>query len=452
MLSYLSDCRTLYAKFDIRNGICHICHPFSDSMAIVTFVVFLFFLFILSIFSYILFRRWRRGVYFKRLDRAVERMKPLVEKCLENQIDRLPSEWKYPPYTIEWEAMEKVLLQSKILATEERQKSIEKLFQELGYAEFYQSLLRKGNRWRRAIAADRLGVMGATQSSIAALIKALKDPSKEVRSVALRSLSSIADERSLPLLVKELPQMVHPEEGVFVSTIKNAVIRMGESLLPILLPQMETYETRTLRLVVDSLGEIGSKKATPSLSPLLSHSDPEVRAKTAKALGKINDPSVLPDLLKMDQEPVWYVRLQVCRSLGLLRDSRGIDFLTNRLMDENWQVRAAAAEALFTIGTPALFAIAQRLKEHQDRYSREQIAEELHRSGMVEEFVNSLEHLDDPLSELKRSLLMALASLGMKSFLSWAEQNHPSVQVRLEVSNLLKSAGSSDRRSLRRTE
>lgn len=420
-------------------------------MALITSVIFLVFLFILFIFAFIAFRRWRRSVYFKRLDREVKRLQPLIEIYLKDPNSRIPSEWAYSPNSVEWEALEKVLLEMKATVTEEKQKSIEKLFQELGYTEFYRSLLNKGNRWERALAADRLGAMGASAGSIEALIRALKDPGKEVRSVALRSLARITDEHSLPTLVKELPQMVHPEEGVFANTFKNAVIRMGESLLPTLLPQLKVYDPRTLSLVVDSLGEIGSKKAIPYLIPLLSHSDPEVRAKTAKALGKIHDPSIIPNLLEMREEPVWYVRLQVCRALGLLGDFRGIDFLMNRLIDENWQVRAAAAEALLKIGPPALSAIVETLKEHKDRYAKEQIAEELQRSGMVEELIHSLGYSDDPLLELKRNLLIALASLGMTNFLKWASQNHPSAQVRTELTTLLKSTERSSGRSERRT-
>lgn len=420
-------------------------------MALITSVIFLVFLFILFIFAFIVFRRWRRGVYFKRLDQEVKRLQPLIETYLKDPNSQIPSEWTYSPHSVEWQALEKVLLQMKVTVTGEQQKSIEKLFHELGYTAFYQSLLNKGNRWERALAADRMGAMGASQSSFSELIKALRDPCKEVRSVALRSLARIADESTLPLLVKELPQMVNPEEGVFISTLKNAMIRMGESLLPILLPQMETYNTQMLRLVVDSLGEIGSKKAIPYLIPLLSHSDPEVRAKTAKALGRIPDPSILRNLLEMKEEPIWYVRLQVCRSLGLLGDFKGIDFLMNRLIDENWQVRAAAAEALLKIGPPALSTIVGTLKEHKDRYAKEQIAEELQRSGMVEELVHSLSYADDPLLELKRSVLIALASLGVTNFLSWASQNHPSAQVRAELTTLLKSTERSSGRSERRT-
>lgn len=420
-------------------------------MALITSVIFLVFLFILSIFAFIAFRRWRRSVYFKRLDREVERLRPLIETYLKNPNSQTPSEWAYSPNSVEWEALEKVLLQMKATVTGEQQKSIEKLFHELGYTAFYQSLLSEDNRWKRAVAAERLGAMGPSQSSFSELIKALRDPCKEVRSVALRSLARIADERSLPLLVKELPQMVNPEEGVFISTLKNAMIRMGESLLPTLLPQLKVYDSQTLSLVVDSLGEIGSKKAIPYLIPLLSHSDPEVRAKTAKALGRIQDPSTLPNLLNMKEEPVWYVRLQVCRALGLLGDFRGIDFLMNRLIDENWQVRAAAAEALLKMGPPAFSAIVETLKENKDRYAKEQIAEELQRSGMVEELIHSLSYADDPLLELKRSVLIALASLGVTNFLSWASQNHPSAQVRTELTTLLKSAERSYERSERRT-
>ncbi|MCX8116672.1 MAG: HEAT repeat domain-containing protein [Desulfobacterota bacterium] len=379
-------------------------------------------------------------------------MRPLIGKFIEEPNLPVPVEWKSSPNTVKWQAIERVLLRLRNTAPADRQASVERLFHHLGYAEFYQSLLSKGNRWKRALAAERLGAMGASAASIEALIQALRDPSKEVRSIALRSLAQMADERSISFLVKELPRMVHPETGVYLATLKNAMIRMGESLLPVLLPHLETDDPHVLCLVADGLGEIGSKEATPYLIRLLTHPDPEVRAKTAKAIGKIHDPSAVPALLAMDREPVWYVRLQVCHSLGLLGDERGIDFLKDRLVDESWQVRAAAAEALIKIGPPALPSVVRMLQENKDRYAREQIAEELQRSGMVEELIHSLGDPDDPLLDLKRSLFMALVSLGMTNFLRWVKENHPSVGVRREVSLLLESAESSEGSSHRRTE
>ncbi len=408
-------------------------------MSLLIIAVSLFFLFILFVIGLIAFRRWRRGIYFKKLDREMERMKPLLQGFLEKQVVLSLSDWKYSPNTIAWEALEKCLLGAKETADGEGKRAIEHLFQELGYASHYQTLLRKGNRWKRALAAERLGMMGASKESIYGLIKALKDSSKEVRSISLRSLARMADESSIPLLVEELPNMVKPDEGVFVTTLKNAIVKMGEPILPLLLPKMEEYSEDILSMVIESLGEIGSTKAAPFLIRQLNHAHPEIRSKAAKALGKIQDPSAVPALLSMEDEPIWYVRLQVCRALGLLRDTRGVHFLLNRLLDSNWQVRAAASEALLKVEPPAFDAIVQALEQGQDRYAKEQIAEEMQRSGIVEGLINSLEDPPDASREFKKGLLRTLAALGVQSLLTWASRNHPSKVVRDEVLNILKS-------------
>ncbi len=412
-------------------------------MSLLIVVISIFFLFILFVIGLIAFRRWRRGVYFKKLDREVERMRPLLQGFLVRQVVLPLSDWRYPPDTIEWEALERCLLETKATADDEGKRTIEHLFQELGYTSYYQSLLRKGNRWKRALAAERLGVMGTSKESVNGLVKALKDSSKEVRSISLRSFAQIADESSIPLLVEELPNMVKPEGGVFVTTLKNAIVKMGETILPLLLPKMEEYSEDILSMVIESLGEIGSTKAVPVLIRQLNHSHPEIRSKAAKALGKIREPSAFPALLKMEDEPVWYVRLQVCRALGHFQDPRGVHFLMNRLLDPNWQVRAAASEALLRIEPHALAAITQTLRMSEDRYAKEQIAEEMQRCGMVEELINSLEDPSDPSLGLKKELLKALVSLGIQSLMKWASRNHPSKVVRDEVFRILKWVGES---------
>ncbi|MGQ9509837.1 MAG: HEAT repeat domain-containing protein [Thermodesulfobacteriota bacterium] len=411
-------------------------------MTLLILIVFLFFLFILFVIALIAFRRWRRGVYFKKLDRETERIITFLQKVLEKKIDLNISDWKYPPHTVEWEALEKCLIQAKTWVNEEGKRTIEKIFQELGYSSFYQSLLSKGNRWERALAAERLGIMGGSKESVKVLLRALKDPSKEVRSISLRSLAQIADENFLPLLIEELPYMATPEKGVFGLTLKNALLKIGESILPFLLPQIKEYPLDILSMVIESLGEIGSPKAVPVLISLLSHSHPEIRSKAARALGKMKDLSVVPALLRMENEHVWYVRLQVCRALGLLKDHRGIHFLMNHLLDTNWQVRAAAAEALLKIESAAFSAIAQTLKESKDRFAREQIAEEMQRCGIVEELIHSLGQPYDASMELKKDLLRILASLGIKSLMEWASKTHPSKVVREEIMWILKSTES----------
>jgi hypothetical protein len=145
----------------------------------------------------------------------------------------------------------------------------------------------------------------------------------------------------------------------------------------------------------------------------------------------------------MENEPIWFVRLQVCRALGFTKDPRGIHFLTTMLLDENWQVRTAAAEGLRRISAPVFSDLAAILKVSGDRYAKEQVAEEMQRSGIVDELINSLDHPDDRAAELNKDMLAALVSLGVTSILKRARETHPSERVRLQVSAILESAGRS---------
>jgi HEAT repeat protein len=401
-------------------------------------IIFIFLLFILLAISLIALRRWVRGIYFQRLDREMKRLEPLVKMFLERKIISNSTELRFRPNTIPWQALENCLFKARELSNDEDKMNITALFEKLSYLKYYQGLLRSGHRWERALAAEKLGRIGPLNGT-RHLIDALKDPSKDVRSVALRSLAMVSDVRSFPLLTKELPQMAKREDGVFISTLKNALVSLGEPIVPFLLDKIDRYDERMLSIVIESLGEIGSREGVPALVAQLAYTNPEIRAKAAKALGKINDPSAIPSLLGMENEPIWFVRLQVCRALGLTKDPRGIHFLTIMLLDENWQVRTAAAESLRRISAPVFSDLATILMVSGDRYAKEQIAEEMQRSGIVDELINSLDHPDDRAVELNKDMLAALVSLGVTSILKRAAEIHPSERVRLQASTILKS-------------
>ena len=408
-------------------------------MTVLQIVIFIFLLFIFLTISLIALRRWVRGIHFWRLDREMDRLEPLIKMFLERKIIFNSTELRFRPNTIQWQALENCLFKARELANDEDKMYITTLFEKLGYPDFYQRLLRSGNRWERALAAEKLGRIKPSNGT-RQLIEALKDPSKDVRSVTLRSLAMVSDARSLPLLTKELPQMASPKDGVFVPTLKNALVSLGESIVPFLLDVIERYDERMLSIAIESLGEIGSEKGVPALVSQLAHTNPEIRAKAAKAIGKINDPSAIPALLRMENEPIWFVRLQVCRALGLTKDPRGINFLTTMLLSENWQVRAAASEGLRRIDGPVFSVLATLLKESRDRYAKEQIAEEMQRSEIVDELIDSLDHPYDHATELNKDILAALASLGVTSILKRAAETHPSMTVRLQASSILESA------------
>ena len=86
---------------------------------------------------------------------------------------------------------------------------------------------------------------------------------------ALFALCSIADRRSLPVL---LPALLEPDEGLN-------------------------------RLIVQAVGEIGDPLALPYLRPLRDSADPMVQTAAIIALGRLGDHSVLGSLLDYVRDP-----------------------------------------------------------------------------------------------------------------------------------------------------
>lgn len=401
-------------------------------------IVLIFSFILLFVIIVIALRRWIRSSYFKRLDRERVRLKPIVQKFLKKESNFNSEELKYRYNTVSWEAVEHLLLSEKQSADDENKIRISKLFEELGYPAFYQQRLKTGNRYKRAEAAEKLGRIGSTKAT-SNLIETLKDSSKDVRSIALRSLAMIGDHRAHPYLIEKLSQIESEKGAVFIPILKDVFVSLGESIVPLILSKMGGYDIKTLSIVIEILGEIGSKKPVSILISHLEHNNPEIRAKAARALGKIRDISSVPNLLKMEKENVWFVRLQICRALGSIGDPKGIDFLTKMLVDENWQVRAASAESLRMIGSLAFSVLATTLIESPDRYAKEQVAEEMQRSGIIDEVINHLDDSQEHERELSKKLLNSLAVLGITSLMKKAHGTHPSKKVRLEVETILNS-------------
>lgn len=381
-------------------------------------------------------RRVIRSIYFSKLDRERERLKKKIDMFLDRKIVINSADLKFPEKSIPWQAVEDLLLKARESASNENKVRITKLLEKLGYPAFYQRMLKSGNRWQRSLAADRLGRIGS-ESSTRHLLEALNDPEIEVRSVALRSLGMISDPKALPLLITRLPRITTEEEGVFASTLKNTLIKLGESVVPSILSKIDECDEEMQALLIECLGEIGSKKATSILMRKLTHPNPEIRSKSARALGKIRDPLAVSKLIEVGEDNVWFVRLQVCRALGMIGDEKAIDFLSQRLTDENWQVRSAAAESLRQIGSPAFSALIKILTDGGDRYAKEQIAEEMQRSGIVDELIDALEHPGHEKAEMGKQFLSSLAKLKVTSLMRHASFFHPSEKVREEIKKIL---------------
>ncbi len=237
----------------------------------------------------------------------------------------------------------------------------------------------------RKAAAQTLGVFGSPLA-VKPLMEMLNDEVIEVRAAALEALAGPGGRDAPPFLQEVLPYLVeglsdpHPE---IRQAAVNGLVKLGQwSLQAIAKVQEEGPEIarkeaekafreicegfrKDLRENSDRLirrdmaryiGELRYAKATPDLiDKLQKDADPEVRSACAYALGNIGAKFAvgpLQEVMENGKEEM-PVRLAAAVALGQMGNEQGINFLIDQLKSSDEKVRAAAVEALRTIGKPA---------------------------------------------------------------------------------------------------
>lgn len=135
---------------------------------------------------------------------------------------------------------------------------------------------------------------------------------------------------------------------------------------------------------------------------------PEVRARVVDVAGYVEDSRCLPLLRALANDPEWFVRLRAVRALAR-HHLTPLSAFGPRLTDPNWRVREAAAEELCALGSAGVSALLDHFSTTRDRYSKEQIAEQIGKAGLLPSF---LETFSDPGRESARKSLEAMVCMG----------------------------------------
>ena len=110
-----------------------------------------------------------------------------------------------------------------------------------------------------------------------------------------------------------------------------------------------------------------------------------MRAKSLKVIGAAGGglpPGEKDRVLPLLDDPVWFVRLQAAKALGILRHGKAVPLLAKRLVDDNWQVRNAAATAVVLTSDNAIGIFLDTLGA-TDRYAKESVCEEIQKTDFV---------------------------------------------------------------------
>jgi HEAT repeat protein len=243
------------------------------------------------------------------------------------------------------------------------------------------------------IAAIKTLASFGSPSAIRPLLKRLQDPDPKVRAAAIEGLAGPGGREAPPYLREVLPYLAaalgDPDPQIRQAAV-NGLVKLGQWSLQALAKVQESGSSiakqeaeKAFRQICDGfradldpkkntdrlvrrdmaryLGELRYRPAIPDLIRGLDDVDPEVRAACAYALGKLQARAAairLREIMNNEKEEM-PVRVAAAVALGQIGDMTGVRFLIDQLKSSDEKVRAAAVDALRTIGKPAARLLVQ---------------------------------------------------------------------------------------------
>jgi HEAT repeat protein len=381
-------------------------------------------------------RRRRRERHFKRLDALRENFGPLVSAIVAGDLDYLRglSALDQLQGYDRTHMLERLCLEQH--PTPEQLPVLRRLCEDLGLVQTWQrnlmgqeqrellrdSVHRPGglvehmSEFRflvRAQSAENLRLIGH-EASWPLLTNALDDANPDVRRVAARALGTLAVPESFPSLVKRLHALVlEPQTNISLRILKTALVSFPLEQAIDLAPSLNHPHPRIRFLAADTVREMVERRAAAEtdfvlrshlfprklaevfLSRLPFDTSADVRARAAPVIAYL--PEQMPRgpggpgpelessevLVRLLDDPQWFVRLHAVRALGKPRYATLAPRMARRLSDPHWRVREAAARALAATGQDGIDGMLEHLVDTRDRYSQEQIIEELEQSNLI---------------------------------------------------------------------
>ncbi len=377
---------------------------------IVSLIVFLILLF----FLIAVFRRIRGARRYRELDRIRAYYLPILQESFKKgDILSIINDLISEPGSIKFKAIEELLFKLK----ERFPEPAKELLIRLGYVSFYENMLSDKNRINKATAIDRLGIIGL-ETSADRLSQMLRSDDREIISVTVRALSNIGTLEALALILDHLPGLF--ERWLITrKAVETALLKFGDKGTPLLIQYGKTISNpKIIAIILDTLSHLNNNQAIGLAMDNINHPDPEVRTKSLKIIERFSDllnGKDLEKILSLSKDPAWFVRLHVAKILGKVNSKKDvIDYLGKLIMDENWQVRNAAASALSKKTEAGLDLILKILKG-KDHYAIESLCEEIEKTELCRVLIYNLLSPDGEVYKKSREILKIMNNLGFST-------------------------------------
>jgi len=319
------------------------------------------------------------------------------------------------------------------------QQKLAGVYDHLGFVEHHIKTLQEAKGWSdRANAAEKLGQIGHAQA-VLPLISLLEDAreDREVKSVAMRALGKIHDERAIKPMIEALG-LPDPVTG---QTLADTLAQFGEAALEPLMKVLSYSKRDEQRFwAARILGGLKTNRAGSSLLNALSDRSPKVRSEAAQALGHLSSHQAVHPLSKMLlEDPVPLVRDASAEALGAIGDDRAFTSLKEGLADSDYATRRRVMEALEKMGEKVTPIFLDALQSESKEASA-QAAAALERMGVVATWI---EDLGGEKWERAFEVLAQVAKAGVVDTLAHS-LTHPKLPVRIRLCRIL-SEGKSPR-------
>ncbi len=400
---------------------------------------------IICLFIAVNIRRLIKYLFYKRLDIARRKYEETLRILLLNSAPVDCDSFSVKRNSVEWKAIEDVLFHS-ISKGDATAEDVTGIFRRLGYIETYIRDIVSGSRYNRALAAEKLGRLKAPEAT-GYLIRAMDDPARDVRTVAVRSLGNIRDARAIESLISRFTAAAQDPHSIPLRIVKTSVMKYSNDALPLLIPLLDHSSWRVRGQAADIIGDIAEVSTIGHLLPMLGDTEPDVRIKAVRAIGSIKHEDAFQPLAVMIKDTSWIVRLQVAKTLGCMGGRQAVPPLVELLSDLHWQVREAAVQAINSLGSMASPALLKVLLLMRDRYAREQVIAELLSTEILNSQFDMLCSDDIKERETASLLLVAAGNSGAWGIIESAVRGHknPCVRKRLvHVINLIVDSNAED--------
>ena len=244
----------------------------------------------------------------------------------------------------------------------------------------------------------------------ARLFEQLAEGSKAAQQMAFRVLEYVADERSIPDLLRFIE---HPDPNIRVQLIKVlSQFKDNMAVRDALLKMLGDKQKHVRQAAVDALGRMTARVPSQPLVKLLRDPDITTQNKAIEALSRIRDPDTVGHLIEILQDESEYVRRAAVEVLNEIGDQRAVKDLLNALRDADWWIRARAADALGSIGGPKVIAAVLELIKEKDEFLRRTAVEILNSIKDERAFDHLVAALDDSDWWVRERAADALAGMG----------------------------------------